>query len=208
MAKGVTLCPSPNRGANDALAGSRQSLFPALLLVLRVRAMVNEGENKAILWIKDENKIQRDLIHRRNGKISVIERDLSGGQRALIHILRNEYPPSRELCNMLASALEPIGNSVLQIIKRLRRRPGRPSKIDGIKGAINDAIELHDFGPETERERKHPSTKRPQAAIGMKQKKPTRKDAIKIIASKKKIGLTTAYLIDKRYRNFLKNKTK
>jgi hypothetical protein len=177
-------------------------------LVLPVRAMVNEGENKAILWIKDENKIQRDLIYWRSGKISVIERDLSGGQRALIDILRNEYPPSRELCNVLASALEPIGNSVLQIINRLRRRPGRPSKIDEIEGAINDGIELHDFGPTTEWERKHPSTKRPQAAVGMKQKKPTRGDAIKIIASKKKIGLTKAYLLEKRYRNFLKNKTK
>jgi hypothetical protein len=141
-------------------------------LVLRVRAMVNEGENKAILWIKDENKIQRDLIYRRSGKISVIERDLSGGQRALIHILRNEYPPSRELCNVLASALEPIGNSVLQIIKRLRRRPGRLSKIDEISGAVRDAYDVHFIGPKIEQERRFPRTKRPQAAAGTRQKKP------------------------------------
>jgi hypothetical protein len=169
---------------------------------------MNEAENKALFWLKDENAIQRNVRRERSGKISVTEHDISGGQRELIHILRDKYPPSRELCNELASALEPIGDSVLQIKKRLRRRPGRPSKIDRIEGAINYAFEVHSIGPKIEQERRSPKTKRPQAAAGTRQKKPTREDAIKIIASENKIGRTKAYALDKGHRNALKNKMK
>src|ERR1700704_1381106 len=95
----------------------------------RMLAM-NEAENKALFWLKDENAIQRNQSHERSGKISVTEHDLSGGQSALIDILRSGSPLSHELRDALASALEPIGNSLLQLKKRLRRKPGRPSKID------------------------------------------------------------------------------
>ncbi len=169
---------------------------------------MNEAENKALFWLKDENAIQRNQSHERSGKLSVTEHDLSGGQSALIDILRSGSPLSHELRDALATALEPIGNSLLQLKKRLRRKPGRPSKIDVIKDACRYAYKVHSIGPKIEEERKHSRTKLPQAAPGTKQKKPTREDAIKIIVSENKIGRTGVSLLDKEYRKFLKNKKK
>jgi len=169
---------------------------------------MGEAENKALFWLKDKNAIQRNQRHERSGKISVTEHDLSGGQSALIHILRNGYPPSRELCNALASALEPIGDSLLQLKKRLRRKRGRPSKTDDTRRACYDAFEVHDIGQKIEQERKNPRTKPRQAAAGMMQKKPTLNDTINVIARENKIGLTKASSLHKSHRKSLKNKQK
>jgi hypothetical protein len=169
---------------------------------------MNEAENKALFWLKDENAIQRNVRRERSGKRSVTEHDLSGGQSALIDILRSGSPINQELRDALASALDPIGNSLLQLKKRLRRRPGRPSKIDDLNEACRNAYEVHSIGPKIEQERRSPKAKRPQAAAGTRQKKPTREDAIKIIASENKIGRTKAYALDKGHRNALKNKMK
>jgi hypothetical protein len=147
---------------------------------------------KALSWLKDENAIQRNKRHERSGKISVTEHDVSGGQSALIHILRSGYSLSHELREALASALEPIGNSLLQLKKRLRRKPGRPSKTDEIREACRHAYEVHDIGPKIEQERKHPRAKPPQAAAGTKQKKPLLNDSINMIAEENKIGRTKA----------------
>ena len=68
-----------------------------------MRAM-NEAESKALSWLKDENAIQHNKRHERSGKISVTEHDVSGGQSALIHILRSGYPLSHEIREALASA--------------------------------------------------------------------------------------------------------
>lgn len=174
--------------------------------MLRVRVM-GDAENKALLWLEDKNVIQRDLRHERSGKISVTESDLSGGQNALTHILRSGCP-SREICNALASALEPIGDSLLQLKKRPRRKRGRPSRTDDTRGACYDAFEVHDIGQKIEQERKNPRTKRRQAAAGMMQKKPTLNDTINVIARENKIGLTKASSLHKSHGNLLKNKQK
>jgi hypothetical protein len=163
---------------------------------------------RAIRWLGDENEIQRNVRVERSGKKSVVEHDISGGQAALIRILLSNDELSRELRDALAFALEPIGNSLLQLKKRLRRRPGRPSKSSAIRNVVQNAYEVHVVGPEIEAERKNPRVKPPLSAVGMKQKRPRLKDAVQKIAGEQKIGQTKALTLRRSYLNELRNKNK
>ncbi|WP_374309834.1 hypothetical protein [Methylocella sp.] len=103
--------------------------------------MASDNEKRAIAWLRDENQIQRVTREERSGKKSVEENDVSGGLQALLGILRGNAPLTPDLRQALAFALDPQGSSLLQLKKRLRRRPGRPEKHDTTKGAVKAAIE-------------------------------------------------------------------
>jgi len=64
------------------------------------------------------------------------EGDVSGGLRAFTQLLRSDAPIHPRLRLELAEAIDPTGDSILQVKKRLRRRPGRPSKLDSVDGTV------------------------------------------------------------------------
>lgn len=103
--------------------------------------MASDDEKRAMAWLRDENQIRRVTREERSGKKSVEENDVSGGLQALLGILRGGAPLTPDLRQALAFALDPQGASLLQLKKRLRRRPGRPAKHNSIKGVMKAAFE-------------------------------------------------------------------
>jgi len=93
-----------------------------------------------IAWLRDTNAIQRDVVKTAAGKTDVLaEYDLSGGLIALLNLLRSDAPIPRRVRDALALALDPYGGSLLQLRKRARRAPGRPSADSSVKDAVRKA---------------------------------------------------------------------
>ncbi|MDI9848141.1 hypothetical protein QM467_08770 [Rhodoblastus sp. 17X3] len=134
---------------------------------------MNPVETLIIDWLKDRNPIQRTISKTAAGKQLVVsEADLSGGQAALVALLDSDAPISREIRNALASALEPIGSSLLQLVKRPSRAPGRPSKSDTVRGAVREVYDAYSLPAELDRL----ASKKPIPAAGEKRKKVTNSD--------------------------------
>lgn len=163
---------------------------------------LSEDERRALAWLRDKNTIQREITPKRSGKNDIQELDVSGGQAALIRILDDDKRPLHpELRHALAAALEPIGNSLLQLKKRLRRGPGRPTKSDSTRAAVVDAFEVRVVPAEIHAAWKALRQKRPQPAGGTKPRPVKRADAIDIVAEKRKISRSKSYELEKRNRD-------
>ena len=99
---------------------------------------MNSSEKSKILnWLHDTNKIYRESTVSVAGKTSVIEQDGSGGLVALLKVLRSGDPIDPEIAAEIAEALDPFGDSVFQIVKRSRRKRGRPRKDE-----VTDVLEI------------------------------------------------------------------
>jgi len=143
------------------------------------------GEQKALEFLEDRNKVQRTVIVEKSGKRKTIEKDVSGGLDALIALLNDTerpLPPSLRIA--LARALSPNGRSVLVISKRLRRAAGRPPKRDAEKAYAIHSSEIR-IASATNRLKKS----RPIPAVGMKAKPASKAEAIKAT----KFGRTATY---------------
>jgi hypothetical protein len=173
---------------------------------------VATDERLAIQWLRDENQIQRTLSGAPSGKNSVREDDISGGHAALIRILRGSAPLSSPLRLALARALEPLGDSMLQLKKRLRRGPGRPPSSDSVRGAVVDAFEVAAYPKAVGEEIEALIKKQPQAAIGASMPAPqVIVKAVRNVGAKANLGKTKINNLRKRANsdnNALKNKTK
>jgi hypothetical protein len=139
---------------------------------------LSDRERPALGWLRDENLIQRNLKTEASGKVIATELDISGGLNALIHLLRSGEPLHPQLRFALAKALDPMGDSVLQLRKRLRRGPGRPPKNDTVRSAVRDAAEVKVIPEAVEAKRKAIQKKRPQAAVGEAPRPVSTKEAI------------------------------
>jgi hypothetical protein len=114
-------------------------------VVREVRAMKDDhaAAELIIAWLRDTNAIQRDVVKTAAGKTEMVaEHDLSGGLTALLNLLRSEAPIPRRVRDALVFALDPRGGSLLQLKKRARRAPGRPSADSSVKDAVHKAYDV------------------------------------------------------------------
>jgi hypothetical protein len=155
---------------------------------------LSEDERLALHWLHDENQIQRTISKTTGGKKLVREDDVSGGHVALLRILRSDAPLNISLRHALANALDPFDDSLLQLKKRLRRSPGRPSRFATVEGAVADAYDVHVIPDKIEEEKERITRKRPQPAVGMKSK-PVRNDEV---MKNLGVGRTRGYELKKR----------
>ena len=105
--------------------------------VLRVEDDLNDAEQRILEWLLDQNPIQRDIVTTAAGKDKVVrERDLSGGLAALMNLLGSDAPISRRIRDALLRAFDPMGTSILHLVKRPRRARGRPGTDDTLRGFL------------------------------------------------------------------------
>jgi hypothetical protein len=105
--------------------------------VPRVGDGLNDAEQRILLWLLDQNPIQRDIVTTAAGKDKVVrERDLSGGLAALMNLLGSDAPISRRIRDALLRAFDPMGTSILHLVKRPRRARGRPGTDDTLRGFL------------------------------------------------------------------------
>jgi hypothetical protein len=151
---------------------------------------LTEAERRALIWLQDENIVQRNIRPKPDGSREVIsENDSSGGHTDLIGLLKNFSKPLHpEIRGALADALDSFGNSILQIKKRARRGAGRPRK-DSIADDVRLAYDVLAIPDEIEREAK----KLRIPAAGEKPKKRPRKEIISKIGKKNDMSRTAIY---------------
>jgi hypothetical protein len=96
---------------------------------------LNDAEQRILLWLLDQNPIQRVIVKTAAGKHEVVgERDLSGGLNAFLNLLRSDAPISRRIRDALARSHDPHAASIFHFVKRASRAPGRPSADDTVRG--------------------------------------------------------------------------
>jgi hypothetical protein len=142
---------------------------------------MHDDEKRILDWLLDRNPIQRTSETTLAGKKVVTKKaDLSGGQRALIALLHTDRELSRSVREALARALEPdeFGTSVLQLKKRARRTPGRPSADSSVKGAVRKAYDMVRYPETVEKAQAAIKKRRPFPALGMSPKKVTKDEII------------------------------
>ena len=139
---------------------------------------LSDREYLALGCLRNENLIQRNLNTKASGKVIVTELDITGGLSALSHLLRSSEHLHPQLRLALAKALDPMGDSVLQLRKRLRRGRGRPPKNDTVRSAVRDAVEVKVIPEAVEAKRRVIQKKRPQAAVGVAPRPVSTKEAI------------------------------
>lgn len=158
---------------------------------------LSEAEKRAIQWLRDENAIQRNVRELPSGKKEVQELDVSGGLAALLHILRdNQAPIHPSLRQALAHALDPIHFSLLQLVKRPRRTPGRPGNTSSTRGLAKQAYEAKVVPAEVDAEMVRLFSTQLIPAAGMKRKPARKQDAIKNVGAKRKIGRSKIYELE------------
>jgi hypothetical protein len=134
---------------------------------------------RIIAWLRDANAIQRDVVKTAAGKTDVVaEQDLSGGLTALLNLLRSDAPIPRRVRDALALALDPHGGSLLQLKKRVRRAPGRPSADSSVKDAVRKAYDVVRHPDAVEKAQAAIKKRRPTRALGMPPKKVTTDEII------------------------------
>jgi hypothetical protein len=95
--------------------------------VPRVGDDLNDAEQRILLWLLDQNPIQRDIVTTAAGKDKVVrERDLSGGLAALMNLLGSEAPISRRIRDALLRAFDPMGTSIFHLVKTTKTRARAP----------------------------------------------------------------------------------
>jgi ribosomal protein S20 len=131
-----------------------------------------KDETDAIVaWLRDTNAIQRDVVKTAAAKTDVVaEHDLSGGLTGLLNLLRSDAPIPRPVRDALAIALDPYGGSLLQLKKRARRAPGRPSTESSVKDAARRAYTVVREEPAAEEAKNAIEKLRPIRANGTIQK--------------------------------------
>jgi hypothetical protein len=134
---------------------------------------LSRDEQLILDWLLDRNDAQRNVRTTPAGKKVAEEVDVSGGLHALTLLLRSETPIHPRLRLALAEAIDPTGDSILQVKRRLRRRPGRPSKLDSIDGTVTYVGNVFLHGKRLAEARKALKKRRPQPAAMMKPKKVT-----------------------------------
>jgi hypothetical protein len=165
---------------------------------------LSEREKRILQWLRDKNLIQRTIIKKPSGKRIVTEQDVSGGLAAFIRLLLDfERPLHPQIREALAAAVDPAGSSILQLKKRLRRRPGRPSKTGSVESAVLDAYEVHSSEIILERKRRELQNKRPQPAAGMKRSRITTKETIKGL----EVGRSKNFKLRRRLKQFRDDKS-
>lgn len=134
-----------------------------------------DAEERLILnWLLDRNQIQRNVRTTAAGKSVTDEIDVSGGLVALVQFLHSDRPLHQSLRDALADALDPYGTSLLQVRKRLRRRPGRPTrKSDTVTAAVTEATNVVFHGKRVAEARVRVKKRQPIRAVGTKEKKIT-----------------------------------
>ena len=149
-----------------------------------------EKEALAIAWLRDENAIQRNIKQARSGKVSVVEHDISGGLFALLQMLRNGSKPlSFRLREAIAHALDPRGMSSLQLKKRSRNKPGRPSKENSTRMALSEAYDVQAIPAKISEQMK----KRKIPAAGEVGKSTLKSEAIAVVLGEENISRSKAY---------------
>ncbi|MGZ9410715.1 MAG: hypothetical protein ACXW3J_08830 [Methylocystis sp.] len=151
---------------------------------------LTEDERRAIIWLTDQNDVQRNIRKNSDGSLEVIaEHDLSGGQSALVRLLLDMSAPlHKDVRQALANALDPFDDSLLQLKKRPRRARGRP-RHDTIEHDVRrayDALTIPDAVESETRKSRVP-------AAGMKARKLTKKEAIARVGEKEGKGRTEIY---------------
>lgn len=132
-----------------------------------------------IKWLRDTNAIQRDIVKTAAGKTNVVaEHDFSGGLTALLNLLRSDAPIPRRVRDALALALDPYGGSLLQLKKRARRAPGRPSADSSTKDAVRKAYDVVRHPDAVEKARAAIKKRQPIRAARMPPKKVTTDEII------------------------------
>jgi hypothetical protein len=105
--------------------------------VLRVGDDLNDAEQRILLWLLDQNPIQRVIVKTAAGKTDVVaEHDLSGGLNAFMNLLESDAPISRRIRDALRRSVDPMGISILHLAKRPRRARGRPGTDDTLRGFL------------------------------------------------------------------------
>ena len=139
----------------------------------------HDGAEPIIAWLRDTNAIQRDVVKTAAGKTDVVaEHDLSGGLTALLNLLRSDVPIPRHVRDALTLALDPHGGSLLQLKKRARRAPGRPSADSSVKDAVRKAYDVVRHPDVVEKAQAAIKKQRPIRALGMPPKKVTTDEII------------------------------
>jgi hypothetical protein len=157
-----------------------------------------ELERKALDFLYDRNRIQRETRVARSGKETTFEQDVSGGLNALITIISatdRDIPPSVRIA--LAAAFQEVGGSRLIIRKRLRRGPGRPPK-----GDVEQAYAIHSSEVRVEKARRALKKKRPIPPAGLNPQPVTKNEAI----SATNFGRTATYEHQRELAKFRKRK--
>lgn len=164
---------------------------------------MTEDERKSLKWLRDENDVQRNVDERPDGSRKVLdEHDISGGQAALVQLLRDTSKPiCPEIRLALAKAIDHFGDSVLQLKKRARRGAGRPKK-DSIADDVRRAIDVLTIPAEIDSEAK----KIRVPAAGEKPKKVPRKEIISRIGTQHDMSCTAVYETMKAANNMKTNK--
>ena len=156
---------------------------------MRAVDTTSSDEKLALDWVLDRNQILRDPQTTPAGKILTKEVDVSGGLDALLKVLRSDATISRELRHALARALDPNGTSIMQVRKRLRRKPGRPAKCDTVRGAVKDASNNVFIVQHVEKAIRAVKKRRPMRAAGTALKKAAQEEIISVLGiSKTELG--------------------
>jgi hypothetical protein len=98
---------------------------------------LNDAEQRILLWLLNQNPIQRNIVKTAAGKTDVVaEHDLSGGLNAFMNLLDSDAPISRRIRDALRRSVDPMGLSILHLAKRPRRARGRPRTDDTLRGFL------------------------------------------------------------------------
>lgn len=149
----------------------------------------NDAERRIIVWLLDQNPIQRDIRKTDAGRHEVAELDLSGGLAALLNLLRSDAPISRRIRDALSRALDPVGPSILHLEKRPRRARGRPGADDTLRGFLRHEYNVRAHGEKTALAEEAVKKRRPIRAHGV----PPRKTTIEEITSELDLSRSEHY---------------
>ena len=104
---------------------------------------LNDAEQRILLWLLDQNPIQRVIRKTAAGKTDVVaEHDLSGGLNAFMNLLGSDAPISRRIRDALRRVFDPMGLSILHLAKRPRRARGRPDTDDTLRGFLRHEYDV------------------------------------------------------------------
>jgi hypothetical protein len=150
-------------------------------------AEMDDQERNALEWLLDRNLIRRStIVAERSGKRITIEEDLLNERGALINLLQAPTHPARSVPardRVSLAALHPAlriafaaalsKHGCLVIRNRPRPDEGRPRKRDA-----EEAYAIQSANVRVENARRILESKRPAAAVGVRRKPVSRKEAI------------------------------